>query len=198
MPLAAAQSDVASQLNSIISSYSNNPAMLSSLQETISNTLTQQMGFGAPLNQPIPNAVSFKPTANYSGQTQPTGTSSQGQVGGVPAGTEMVSNVMRFLQGAQVQQPSGPPPQAGSQAPNLQMPLQYAQASVQPMLHHRTDLMNPSRNDTNGHFGNTQPTVTDTAGTTTGTSTDASASSQSQNKRATDSNHVRKRQRSSS
>lgn len=177
--LVAVQSDVTSQLNSIRTSYSNNPAMLSSLHGTILNTFTH-MAFGTPMNQPTPNNPSFQQAAGSTGQMhQQVGNSNSN----AHVGTAIVDNVMRFLsQGPQGQQPPsasysqgqqvGQIPHASMQAPDLH----YAQTNNALVLHHGTRQLNPRQNNPIDEFGSVQPIVD-----TTGTTTDTSTSSQGRN-----------------
>eukprot|EP00804_Cyclotella_cryptica_P005691 CCRYP_000057-RA/>CCRYP_000057-RA protein AED:0.18 eAED:-0.00 QI:0/0/0/1/0/0.5/2/0/403 len=97
--LAMTQSEVTSQLNSIISSYSNNPMMLTALQNTISNVLTSQVTFGGTQNPMAPNANFLSQVSSLSSQSMPRqvensfGTDNQAQL----RGNEIVENVLRFL-----------------------------------------------------------------------------------------------------
>ena len=193
--LVAVQSDVTSQLRSIISSYSNNPAMLSSLHGTISSILTNQLAFGTPMNQPTSSDPSFQQAVGSPSQIhQQAGNSNDT----AHSGTAIVNNVTRFLsQGSQGQhlqstsfshqdQQVGQVPHASMQVPTLQ----YAQSNIAPTLRIGTQHLNPQQNNPINQLGISQP-ITDTTGTTTDTST----SSQGQNKTEHE-NSDRKRRRS--
>lgn len=171
----AAQTDVASQFNPIISSYTNNPAMLSSLNNTITNILTHQLALGTLPNQLTSNVTSFPPT---NVPQQQRGNENQGPFGG----TSIVENVKRFLiQGAQVQhtaisgplegQPQDSVPSAASlQRSSWPTPLQGNNQSLS---------VNPPRNGSDIRFGTAQSMVL-TDATVGGTTTDASNSSRGQ------------------
>lgn len=96
---ATIQSDVSSQLNSIISSYINNPDALLSLQDTLYSILNNQ-------TQSNPSVGTFQPMHN---QTSPPQTQSNGS----QATLGLVENILRSL--VQCQQGSLPNQEASLQ-----------------------------------------------------------------------------------
>lgn len=192
--LAMAQSEVTSQLNSIISSYSNNPIMLTALQNTLSSVLNSHITFGAPQNPVAPNASLLQQVSSLSSQSMPRqvensfGPDNQVQL----PGSEIVQNVLRFLTQEQ-QMMISRSHAAAVQPPHLQYAPSILPAMPQPHYAGEPVLQG---NDPNMGYASSHYSVDPT---TTNTSTSSQAEyEQNDFETSEPDNNDRKRQRSPS